>query len=230
MPDLGRGVCWLSGRYPAVPGVPGVRRLRPRRDGCQSPGDMGHDVFMSDTPALPSLKILLDQVAAERETMNAHAESLDAKAGVILGFAGVLVGLGATAQAAISTNAVFQSGLAVAAVAAGLAAWAVLPRPYPVMQVLPARQKFLTAGESETQLQLLDLQIKIVMEVAEKVKRKGIRLRWSVTCLAIATALVVIGTLSTGGQTNGGKPAEPGPSGPRVYTLATGAATIQSRP
>ena len=190
---------------------------------------MGHDVFMSDTPALPSLKILLDQVASERETMNAHADGLDAKAGVTLGFAGILVGLGATAQATISTNAVFQSGLAVAVVAAGLAAWAVLPRPYPVMQVLPARQKYLTAGESETQLQLLDLQIKMVMEIAEQVKRKGSRLRWSVTCLAVATALVVIGTLSTGGQTNGGKPTEPGSSSSRAYALATGAATLQSR-
>lgn len=191
---------------------------------------MGHDVFMSDTPALPSLKILLDQVAAERETMNTHAESLDAKAGVTLGFTGVLVGLGATAQAAITTNAVFQSGLVVAVVAAGLAAWAVLPRRYPVIQVLPARQKFLTAGERETQLQLLDLQIQMVMEVAEQVKRKGSRVRWSVTCLAIATALVVIGTLSTGGQTYGGKPTEPGPSVSRAFALATGAATIQSRP
>jgi hypothetical protein len=43
---------------------------------------------------LPSLAILLAQVAAERETMNAHAESLDSKTGVVLGFAGVLVGPG----------------------------------------------------------------------------------------------------------------------------------------
>jgi len=154
---------------------------------------------MPVTPALPSLQILLDQVVSERETMNAHAESLDAKAGVILGFAGVLVGLGATAQATISTNGVFQSGLGVAAVAAGLAAWAVLPRRYPVLQVLPARQKLLTAGESDTQLQLLDLQIKMVMETAELVKRKGSRVRWSVLCLAIAAALVVVGTLTAGG-------------------------------
>jgi len=76
---------------------------------------------------LPSLAILLAQVAAERETMNAHAESLDSKAGVVLGFAGVLVGLGATAQVAISDTVVFQVGLSVAVVAATLAAWAFLP-------------------------------------------------------------------------------------------------------
>jgi hypothetical protein len=81
----------------------------------------------------PSLQILLDQVASEREAMNAHAEGLDTKAGVILGFAGVLVGPGATAQATISPDGIFQSGLAVAVAAAGLAAWAVFPRSYPVL-------------------------------------------------------------------------------------------------
>jgi hypothetical protein len=39
----------------------------------------------------------LHEVATERETTNAHAESLDGKAGVNLGCSGVLVGLGATA-------------------------------------------------------------------------------------------------------------------------------------
>ena len=69
------------------------------------------------------------QVASERETMSAHAESLDAKAGVVLGFAGVLVGLGATAQAMISENVIFQVGLGVA-VAAALAGGRCRPGPH----------------------------------------------------------------------------------------------------
>ena len=184
---------------------------------------------MTDMPALPSLQVLLDHVASERETINAHAESLDAKAGVILGFAGVLVGLGATAQEMITTDGVFQSGLAVAVVAALLAAWAVLPRSYPVLEVLRARQKLLTATESETQLQLLDVQIKMVMDAADLVKRKGGRVRWSVICLALAAALVVIGTLTAGGQTNAGKRVEPRPSSHRTYATSTptSGATLQ---
>lgn len=154
---------------------------------------------MPSTSGLPSLRILLEQVASERQTMNSHAESLDTKAGVTLGFAGILVGLGATAQAAISANCVFRSGLVVAIVAAGFAAWAILPRSYPVIQVHPARQKLLTSAESATQLQLLDVQIKMVMEAAEQVKSKGQRVRWSVICLAVAVALVVVGTLVAGG-------------------------------
>ena len=62
---------------------------------------------MDDEQQLPSLAIVLAQVVAERETMNAHAESLDGKAGVVLGFAGVLVGLGATAQITISGTVIF---------------------------------------------------------------------------------------------------------------------------
>jgi len=56
--------------------------------------------------------------------MNAHAESLDTKAGVILGFAGVLVGLGATAQTYVSSDVTFQVGLGVAVLSALAAAFA----------------------------------------------------------------------------------------------------------
>ena len=60
---------------------------------------------------LPSMQMIAAQVATERETMKSHAESLDTKAGVVLGFAGVLVGLGATAQGFISNRFLFQAGL-----------------------------------------------------------------------------------------------------------------------
>jgi len=94
-------------------------------------------VEVDEDQQLPSLAIVLAQVVAERETMNAHAESLDGKAGVVLGFSGVLVGLGATAQIAVSGTMIFEIGLAVAVVAAILAAWAFLPRRYPVTPAGP---------------------------------------------------------------------------------------------
>ena len=71
-----------------------------------------------ELPPLPSLELLFDQVGSERETLRAHGESLDAKAGIVLGFSGVLIGLGATAQPAASNTIVFQIGLGVAVVAA----------------------------------------------------------------------------------------------------------------
>jgi hypothetical protein len=65
-------------------------------------------------PPMPSLELLLDQVASERASLTGHVESLDVKAGVVLGFSGVLVGLGATATSAVSNTVVFQIGLAFA--------------------------------------------------------------------------------------------------------------------
>lgn len=152
-------------------------------------------------PPLPSLTILLAQVATERRTMNAHAESLDSKAGVVLGFAGVLVGLGATASAAVTTTRAFQIGLILAVVSAVLAAWAFLPRRYPVLEVGELRQSTLTASPEETRLELLDTQIEMIRETATLLQHKGWRVRASVGCLAVAAALVVAGILSaTGGQ------------------------------
>jgi hypothetical protein len=176
-------------------------------------------------PDMPSLSLLAGQVASERDTMNAHAESLDAKAGVILGFAGVLVGLGATAQSVISENGVFQAGLGVAVAAALLAAWAFLPRRYPVLEVQPLRDDYLTAPEVETQLDLLDTQIEMIRQAAELVKHKGRRVGLSVGCLAIAATLIVIGTLIAGGHVNARGPAEPRTCGHRTCATSQSART-----
>ena len=151
-------------------------------------------------PPLLSLDVIAAQVASERQTMNAHAESLDTKAGVVLGFAGVLVGLGATAQTLVSSDLTFKIGLGVAVAAALSAALAFLPRKYPVVEVLPLRD-FLTATENETKLTLLDVQINMVIEAATLVRTKGQRVKTAVALLAIAAALIVAGTLvATGGQ------------------------------
>lgn len=151
-------------------------------------------------PPLLSLDVIAAQVASERQTMNAHAESLDTKAGVVLGFAGVLVGLGATAQELVSSDLTFQIGLGVAVAAALAAALAFLPRKYPVVEVLPLRD-YLTATENETKLALLDVQINMVIEAATLVRQKGLRVKTAVGLLATAAALVVAGTLvATGGS------------------------------
>ena len=150
---------------------------------------------------LPSLDVVAEQVAAERETMNSHAESLDSKAGVVLGFAGVLVGLGATAQSAISEEVVFQVGLGFAVLSALLAAASFVPRRYPVLEVARLRENNLTAPVEETKLELLDTEILMVEQAASLVKQKGRGVRASVVTLAVAAALVVAGTMeATGGQ------------------------------
>ena len=116
---------------------------------------------MPDERELPSLRFITELVEAERATMNMHRESLDTKAGVILGFAGVLVGLGATAQSVISRSVLSEIGLALTIGAAVLAAWAFLPRNYPVLGVYRLREKYLASAEAETRLRLLDTQIEM---------------------------------------------------------------------
>jgi hypothetical protein len=67
------------------------------------------------------------------------------------------------------------------------------------MEVGPLREKYLTTSEEYTRLRLLDTQIDMVKQAKAFLKRKGRRVRYSVTCLAVATALIVIGTLTAGG-------------------------------
>jgi len=151
-------------------------------------------------PDLPSLDLIAEQVATERTVLNDHAESLDTKAGVVLGFSGVLVGLGATAQALVENTGLFEVGLAFAVAAGILAVLAFLPRKYPVVEALLLRQKYLTVPEAETKLLLLDTQIEMVKEASGLVKLKGRLLRLALVALATAAALVVAGTLVvTGG-------------------------------
>ena len=83
--------------------------------------------------------------------------------------------------------------------AAILAAWAFLPRRYPVLEVERLRHSNLTASEAETRLELLDTQIVMVEEAATLVKQKGWRVRAAVGSLAIAAALVVAGKLAAMG-------------------------------
>jgi hypothetical protein len=156
----------------------------------------------TDNLVLPSLKLLASQVASERATMNQHAESLDTKAGVVLGFAGILVGLSTTAQATVSGSWFFRSGLSMAVVSVLLATLAFFPRKYPVLEVLKLRNKYLMASEAEAQLYLLDTEIEMVREAAQLVRHKGLRVSASIGCLAFAVALIITGILTvtlTGG-------------------------------
>jgi hypothetical protein len=179
----------------------------PTRNGTAPTPSQGPPATLTTPPqpGLPSLDILTDQVASERETINSHSESLDIKAGLVLGFAGVLVGLGATAQPAVSGRLVFQFGLAFAVVAALVAALCFLPRWFPVLQVARLRQSHLAAPTQETKRELLDAEIAMVEQSARLVKQKGLGLRVSAACLAIAAAQVVIGTLmASGGHSHHG--------------------------
>jgi hypothetical protein len=153
---------------------------------------------------LPSLELIAQKTAAERATMNNHAESLDTKAGVVLGFAGVLVGLGATAQRAVVNTVVFKVGVGLAVLSGVIAVAAFLPRRYPVVEVARLRERYLVEPEDHTRLRLLDTEIVMVSRAAGLVRIKGRLVRYALVSLVVAVALVVAGTLSaTGGTPHG---------------------------
>jgi hypothetical protein len=145
-------------------------------------------------PGLPSLDLLSDEVAAELAAQERRSDALDSKAGVLLGFAGVLVGL--TVASLHGAWATIGAGFAAAAaVCAGVA---VVPRPYPTLEVRRLRETYLTAEEDFTRRRLLDTRIVMYEETQTLLKIKA----WLVTAasgtLGIAVVLTVLaGTLRT---------------------------------
>jgi hypothetical protein len=173
----------------------------------------------TDEPA--SLKLIAQRVSRELAALNGHAESLDTKAGVVLGFAGVLVGLGATAQNAVSATVLFQLGLGVAVLAGICAAAAFFPRRYPVIEVRPLRDGYLAQPEPTTRLVLLDTEITMVRRAAALVRLKGRLMKVSILALVVAVALMVAGTLVGGGHMSDQKPSpEQTPNAPHQTPTA----------
>lgn len=160
----------------------------------------------SPPPAeFPSLNLVLDQVAAERDAINAHTDSLTTKAGLVLGFAGILVGLSATAQQVDFSSFFFRIGLWVAVAAAFLAALALVPLSrYPKLYLSQPKNKtpeFIIRKadpEGTTRSTLLDFQIAMVKKARSLSSRKQWLVSGSVLCLFGAAGLVVAGTLLAG--------------------------------
>ena len=122
---------------------------------------------------LPSLRLIAARVDAQLELQIRHFESLDNKAGIVLGFAGVLA-------AVAGGTGVFAVGGRVFGVSASLfALWAFLPRNYPVIDTRKLRDRYLRADPEFTDLHLLHTQIAMEERASEVLRRKALRLRVS---------------------------------------------------
>lgn len=145
---------------------------------------------MAEDPSnLPSLSLLAAEVAAEGSAQERRGDSLDAKAGVVLGFAGVLVGLSVTdVQGAYGTSA-----LVLAAISALFSGLAFRPRGFPTLDVLALRQSYLTADPRHTQLRLLDTRIALYQQTQDVLERKARLLAGATGTLGVAVFLAVLG-------------------------------------
>lgn len=138
---------------------------------------------------MPSLELVSDEVRAERDAQIRHADAVDAKAGIILGFSGAVAAL--TARDLGGARA---PGL-VAAVLAALACLLVLiPRRFPTWELQDLR-KYLRADREFTTLRTVDTGILMVQQLKAVVARKALALRAAVMLLGAAVALTAGGTL-----------------------------------
>lgn len=145
------------------------------------------------------MELIAERVSGELAGLTGHADSLDTKAGVALGFAGVLVALGASAQAALVRTAWFRWGL-VGAVFSGLcAAISFFPSRYPVLSGRVLRDRYLQQPQERTRLVLLDTEIAMITKAVKLLKFKGVLMKLAIGALVLAAALMVTGTLVAGG-------------------------------
>ena len=107
---------------------------------------------MSPLPSLPSLDLLDSESIRQLEVQERRSDSLDSKAGVVLGFAGVLVPL---SIATLHSN-VAHLGTGFAALAALLASVGFFPRNSPALNLRHLRDTYLTAEDGFTRLRVLD--------------------------------------------------------------------------
>ncbi len=138
---------------------------------------------------LPSAGLLLAALDRHLDQQRTHFESLDTKAGVVVGFAGAIAALSQDVDPLPG-----KLGVGSAVVAAVLAMLAFRPRRYPVFDPLRLRS-YLRAQEPFTQLRLLDTEIEMSLRASRLIEEKARWLRLSLVMLVVAVALLAVGTL-----------------------------------
>jgi hypothetical protein len=145
---------------------------------------------MSAVPPLPSLDVLLDAVRTQREQQLGHFESLDSKAGVVIGFSGAIAALASDVEPVLA-----KVGVCLAVVAAVLAVLCFWPRDQPVFQLRRLRDTLLTQEPAATALTLLDTEIAMAEEASRLIAQKARWLNAALLALVGAVAFLVSGTL-----------------------------------
>ena len=138
---------------------------------------------------LPSYDLIARRVDAEHDAHIRHADALDSKGGIVLGFAG--------AVAAISSSHVTAArvpGLVLAILAAMGALAAIVPRRFPTWELTDLR-KYLRADPELTQLVVLDTTILMIQQLKSTLEWKSKTLKFAVVVLTLAIVLSGAGTL-----------------------------------
>jgi len=139
---------------------------------------------------LPSLEVLSDKVWDTREEQLRHFESLDTKAGVVLGAAAAVVALSASPPVLPKL-----AGLIMALASALLGIAAIFPRDFPVLKVKTLRDRYITSEPEFTKLHLLDTSVVMCEVAADLIKQKSFRVKLSAYALGLSVMLLFIGLI-----------------------------------
>src|SRR5436305_9352578 len=119
-----------------------------------------------------SLGPLLAQVDKERGAQLQHFDSLDSKAGILLGLAGALIALSGGGHPIL-----VGCGRAAAVLSAAGALSTFWPRGIGVVNMKQLRIHYLAADETFTKLALLDSQIEMLSRIQPELRTKAHRLK-----------------------------------------------------
>ena len=135
---------------------------------------------------MPSLDVLEDVVRREYDAQERRSDSLDTKAGLVLGFAGVLVSL--TPASVWPPFTLLARGLAAAAGVLALRAFALAPR------VIADLGNVRVTELTEARYGLVTSMIAAHGDIQEAATRKSRRIRAALLLLALALGTIVAGT------------------------------------
>ena len=141
--------------------------------------------------SLEGLDAVAEVVSSELEAQDRRGDSIDTKAGLILGFSGVLAGIQVHGAGVTHLAAVSLDGLT-----AVVALFALLPRPFPGLAPRRIRE-YAPWTADQAKLQLMDTRIEIFETTRRKLNRKADFLEaGSISLLAAVVATVVASALS----------------------------------
>ena len=138
---------------------------------------------------LPSYELIASRVETELAAHIRHAEALDSKGGIVLGFAGAVAAIGSSHAAGAQIP-----GLVFAVVAALSALVAIVPRRFPTWELTDLR-RYLRAEPELTRVVVLDTTILMIQQMKATLEWKARCLKVAVVVLTLAVALTAAGTL-----------------------------------
>lgn len=135
-----------------------------------------------------SIDPILDLARREHEAQQPHFDSLDSKAGILLGFSGALIAL-----APVGAPLLVDLGRGVAALAAGLALSTFWPRRYQILNLRILRDRYLAAEPAFTLRRILDTHISMFESNLRVLETKSHRLKLAMVALALAASFITLG-------------------------------------